>query len=266
MRLAESTIRILRALVSAVRVRSSGVPQQVTRLATLFVVSGAALLAARVMLVPPTFGDIGHYRAAAVGEIAASRLRYAGRDACAACHEDVVTVHSRARHQTVACENCHGPGTAHVESGGEAAVTVPRERNFCPRCHGYDAARPTGFPQIDPIAHNPVKPCTTCHEPHAPVPPNLPAACAACHGEIARVKAASHHAELPCVRCHETEDQHKDTPRLSRPGKPQARQFCGGCHAAGAKGPREIPRVDLGSHGGHYLCWQCHYPHFPEVR
>jgi DnaJ-class molecular chaperone len=193
-------------------------------------------------------------------------LKYAGRDACADCHEDVVAVHSVARHQTVACEACHGPGAAHVEQGGAAALVLPRQRDFCPRCHGYDPSRPTGFPQIDPVAHNPMKPCFTCHKPHAPEPPHVPTSCAACHGEIARLKAVSHHALLPCTQCHETPDVHKDTPRLSRPGKPRAREFCGGCHATDAASPKEIPRVDLSSHNPRYVCWQCHYPHYPEVR
>ena len=29
---------------------------------------------------------------------------------------------------------------------------------------------------------------------------------------------------------------------------------------------KEIPRVDMFSHGERYMCWQCHYPHLPEVR
>ena len=32
-----------------------------------------------------------------------------------------------------------------------------------------------------------------------------------------------------------------------------------------ADSPAEIPRVDLASHAGRDLCWQCHYPHFPEA-
>jgi hypothetical protein len=26
-----------------------------------------------------------------------------------------------------------------------------------------------------------------------------------------------------------------------------------------------IPQVDLDTHGQPNLCWQCHYPHFPET-
>jgi hypothetical protein len=243
-----------------------GIPQQVTRLALMFLLVGVALVAARHYFIPPTFGQTGHYRGAAVGQIVGQGIKYAGRDACTECHPDIVEVHSRARHQTVACEACHGPAAAHIENPAEVKLLLPRDRSFCPRCHSYDPARPTGFPQIDPIAHNPVKACIGCHNPHTPVPPNTPASCAACHGEIARTKAASPHAVLPCTECHQTSAQHMDTPRASTPTKPATREFCGNCHATDAKSPREIPRVDLASHGGRFLCWQCHYPHDPEVR
>jgi ribosomal protein S27AE len=52
--------------------------------------------------------------------------------------------------------------------------------------------------------------------------------------------------------------------RAFLPKKPTSREFCGTCHSKEAKSPREIPRIDLTTHGGRYLCWQCHYPHFPE--
>lgn len=241
------------------------VPQQVTHLSIPFVLAAAALVVARAVFVPPTFGDRGHYRAAAVDEVVAQPIQYAGREACADCHVDVADQHSRARHQTVACETCHGPAAAHAGDPSAQAPVVPRERRFCPRCHGYDPSRPTGFPQIDPVLHNPLKPCVECHQPHAPEPPILPSSCAACHGEIARVKVVSHHATLDCTQCHRTPDAHRDTPRLVGAEKPRTREFCGTCHAKDAASSKTIPRVDLATHGSRYLCWQCHYPHYPEV-
>lgn len=252
-------------LANAVRRGWSRMPQQLSRLVVLFVAAVAGLAAARFFLVPPTFGELGHYRASAIADNVAVPLKYAGREACVDCHADVAEVHSKARHQTLSCETCHGPAARHVENPGEVNPVVPREREFCPRCHGYDPSRPTGFPQIDPVLHNPMTPCVSCHVPHAPEPPTLPASCSACHGEIARLKAVSHHAALECTECHDTPDAHKDTPRLVRPGKPTGREFCGKCHAPNAASPKHIPRIDIGTHGGRYPCWQCHYPHYPEV-
>ena len=122
-------------------------------------------------LVPATFGELGHYRAAAVDSLAARPLRHAGRQECEACHEDVAAARIVGNHRGVACEVCHGPQQAHVADPVSVTPPAPRDRGFCPRCHAYNASRPTGFPQIDPLVHNPLKACINCHDPHAPAPP-----------------------------------------------------------------------------------------------
>jgi hypothetical protein len=109
-----------------------------------------------------------------------------------------------------------------------------------------------------------MEPCITCHDPHDPTPPETPGSCAACHGQIARTKAVSHHGTLECSTCHTATPEHYVNPRAARPSRPSQRSFCGTCHATGASSSGEIPRVDLDSHGDRYLCWQCHYPHHPE--
>jgi len=239
---------------------------QVTRLLVVFGAAIASLVVARHYLIPPTFGKLGHYRAAAVDAVAARKVKYAGHEVCALCHEAVAKTHDSHRHRNVACEVCHGAAAGHADAPTEIKPPAPRLRAACPVCHGYDPSRPTGFPQIDPATHNPLKPCYTCHAPHAPETPRTPEDCSACHAEIARTKAVSHHAALPCTRCHETPQQHKINPSASLPAKPAKREFCGGCHAPGAPGPKEIQRVDLATHNERYVCWQCHYPHFPELK
>jgi hypothetical protein len=234
-------------------------------LAVVFVLLVGGLVLVRYFLVPPTFGDLGHYRSAAIDSVVAHPIRYAGQQACVECHEDIFEVKEPSLHRSVACEVCHGPAAAHVEDYEEFLPPAPRERGYCPLCHGYNPSRPTGFPQIDPITHNPIKPCIACHDPHQPVTPHVPESCGACHGEIHRTKAISHHALLPCVQCHETDEEHKISPRLVRPGKPRTRAVCGGCHASASDAPREIPRIDMMTHGDNTVCWQCHYPHHPEV-
>ncbi|MCP5112697.1 MAG: hypothetical protein GY953_17875, partial [bacterium] len=169
---------------------------QLIRLGTLFGLAILALVLARHFLVPETFGDIGHYRAAAVDAIAGLEVKYAGREACAMCHYEEAETHGARLHRGVACEVCHGPAAAHADDPTEFRPAVPRQRDLCQLCHTYDPARPTGFPQIDPAVHNPLQPCFGCHDPHAPEPPTTPEECAACHGHIARTKAVSHHALL----------------------------------------------------------------------
>ncbi len=245
--------------------RASKVPQQVPRLAAVFVLAAVALVVARSLLVPPTFGDEGHYRAAAVDTIVAQPKKYAGQQECALCHGQIAQRRLASNHRGVACESCHGPGAAHVANPVERKPAIPRTREFCTRCHAYDPSRPTGFPQIDPVAHNPLAPCMNCHEPHEPEPPVTPGECSACHGQIANQKAVSHHATLACTTCHEAPDQHKLAPRTLRPSKPMDRSFCATCHAEDAASPRHIPRIDFRTHNARYLCWQCHYPHYPET-
>ncbi len=240
-------------------------PQQVVRLGVVFALLIAALLAARHFLVPKTFGQIGHYRAAAIDTVTATKVKYAGRDACAGCHPDVVAKNQGGRHREVSCEVCHGAAAAHTEAP-EKHPNIPRQRKFCTLCHAYDPGRPTGFPQIDPASHNPAKPCMSCHNPHAPETPRPPDSCGACHGMIARTHVVSNHAAIPCTQCHETPKQHRIEPLKYRPAKPTTREFCGQCHATDAKGGKEIPRVDLNSHGERHMCWECHYPHFPEAK
>ena len=77
-------------------------------------------------------------------------------------------------------------------------------------------------------------------------------------------RAVSRHAALDCNQCHNAPVQHKVTPRTVHPEKPRTRLFCAKCHGKDANSSKEIPRIDVDTHGGRYLCWQCHYPHMPE--
>jgi len=239
-------------------------PQQVTRLAAVLALVVTALIVARYYLVPETFGDLGHYRAASVDSIRQQHKMYAGRQECALCHGDVEAIRAASNHDGVSCEVCHGPAANHVAAPMEVKPPIDRERETCTVCHSFNPSRPTGFAQIDPIAHNPMTPCVSCHLPHAPEPPSIPGACSACHGQIARQKAVSHHAGLACTTCHEAPDAHKEDPRSIRHTRPTERAFCGSCHSEPAMAGSGIPQVELRSHGERYLCWQCHYPHSPE--
>lgn len=241
------------------------IPPQVPRLMVLFGLAIIGLVSARAYLVPESFGEAGHYRAAAVDSIAAHEKAYAGHQQCVVCHNPINERRLEGNHSGVSCEVCHGPAASHVAAPMDVKPPAPRERDLCPLCHAYNPSRPTGFPQIDPVVHNPLTPCITCHEPHEPEPPTVPEECSACHGQIARQKAVSHHAALPCTTCHGAPNQHKIDPRAVTPTKPTDRSFCGTCHAEDAPTPERIPRINLRTHGEGYLCWQCHYPHYPEI-
>lgn len=240
-------------------------PQQVRPLLLAFALVITAFFAGRYLFTPETFGQYGHYRAAAVDEIQAQSVAYAGYQACMDCHDDVFTERSKSHHRSIACETCHGPAAAHIEAPDEHLPEVPTERDFCPLCHGYNISRPTGFPQVIAERHNPGQPCQDCHDPHNPVLPNAPAECSACHRNIYNVKLSSHHAALACTECHIVPTEHFTSPNAIPAEKPRDRSVCGKCHDRELEGSREIPKIDLQSHGGRYLCWECHYPHYPEA-
>lgn len=241
-------------------------PEQVSRLLVVFALFIGAVVFVRVFLIPPALKETGFHRASTIERVAAQEVRYMGTESCSECHDEQPEALENSRHQALSCETCHGPGYMHVADPSSALPRVPRERRLCPQCHAFNPSRPTGFPQINPRAHNPLRPCITCHEPHDPAPPEPPHECSACHAEIARTKAVSPHALLDCTVCHSAPTEHRATPRLVRASKPASRAFCGTCHDEDASGPLEAPRIDIHSHEPKYTCWQCHYPHLPEAR
>lgn len=133
----------------------------------LFVVLFVIFLIVRVYVVPKTFGEYGHYRGAAIGEIAALPIHYAGHQACETCHVDVLDVKKTGKHAHVNCEACHGALAKHADDPG--AVTPPKldTATLCVRCHAASTARPKDFPQIS-ADHSGGLACETCHQPHNP--------------------------------------------------------------------------------------------------
>lgn len=225
----------------------------------------AAMLVIRAQFVPDSFGEIGHYRADAIKVNEERPIRYAGSRQCVECHDHEGEVKSASYHRTLSCEVCHGPSFPHADGMEGALPVVERDRRTaCLYCHEYLPSRPTGFPQVIERVHNPLTPCIDCHDPHDPTPPEIPGACSACHAQIARTKSVSHHGSLSCETCHETSPEHAQSPRSFLPRKPTAREFCGGCHASASDRAAGVPQIDLVVHGERYLCWECHYPHFPE--
>ncbi len=188
-------------------------PEQIKRLVWVFVVLGVALILVRQYFIPDDFGLYGHYRASAVEEIVDQKINFAGHLICNECHDDINLTKQTGYHRNLACEICHGPAANHAENPEAHIPPAPRDRGYCPLCHEYLPSRPTGFPQIVSDSHNPMSPCIKCHDPHEPTPPETPKECSACHAEIARTKALSHHVYVPCTFCHEVPEKHKLSPR-----------------------------------------------------
>ncbi len=138
------------------------------RFAGLFVVVFLIFLIVRVFVVPKSFGEYGHYRAAAITEIGALPVKYAGHQACVSCHTDIQDTKSKGMHASVNCEACHGPLAAHAADPTSVMPVKLDTAVLCARCHTATAAKPKNFPQVDPASHSSGVPCETCHNPHSP--------------------------------------------------------------------------------------------------
>ena len=140
------------------------------RFAGLFVLAFVVFLVVRHYIVPKSFGQYGHYRGAAIGEIAAHPVRYAGHDTCETCHTDVVDKKSKGKHAHVNCEACHGAQAQHAGADDPSTVkpVLLDTSILCARCHTTSAAKLKGFPQVVPADHSNGMPCNSCHQPHNP--------------------------------------------------------------------------------------------------
>ena len=102
---------------------------------------------------------------------------YVGAEACALCHKDEVKGFDNNPHAKLAlehggkgvtCESCHGPGKAHVESGGVASkifqftkATPKQVEKKCLSCHVG------AHPNFERTAHGQALiSCTNCHSSH----------------------------------------------------------------------------------------------------
>jgi hypothetical protein len=137
------------------------------RFAGLFVLAFLIFLVVRHYVVPKSFGEYGHYRGAAIGEIGARPVKFAGHATCEGCHTDIQDVKKTGKHAHVNCEACHGPLATHADDPTSMTPVKPDTAVLCIRCHAASIAKPKGFPQIAPDHSNGLA-CETCHNPHSP--------------------------------------------------------------------------------------------------
>jgi predicted CXXCH cytochrome family protein len=95
-----------------------------------------------------------------------------GAEACATCHADIAKDFRHAYHaqQGVECEQCHGPGSLHVQGGGDISKIISfRNRSaadangVCLSCHARDEKIRNWM--TGPHASNKVR-CMDCHQTH----------------------------------------------------------------------------------------------------
>ncbi len=142
--------------------------EHLIRLAVVIVIALVAFVILRAAVVPRSFGEYGHYRGAAIGEIASRQIAFAGHETCEACHTDVVDQKKLGKHVVVACEACHGAQAKHADDPGSVQPAKLDTAVVCARCHEANAAKPQNFPQVATADHSGGIACDTCHQPHRP--------------------------------------------------------------------------------------------------
>jgi len=138
------------------------------RAGMLFGAGILVFLVARAVLVPKDFGTLGHFREGALADNRAREVSLAGRAACEECHSDVVDARKGSKHAGVNCEACHGALAAHATNPTVTKPVRPNPKKICLVCHLPNAAKPKGFPQVDPKDHGEGGACGDCHKPHHP--------------------------------------------------------------------------------------------------
>ena len=238
------------------------------------------ILAARLVLVPASFGRDGHFRGRAPREARQHQVRHFGEKACAECHGEILALHAKDAHARVACETCHGAAYEHV-ARNERKPRVVRSQGACLICHQRLRARPSSFPQIEVSEHfrlvgvsDQKLSCTRCHSPHEPLfvdrdlrkarlhplvhrcrdchagraDDNVPKPaahppifdCQYCHKARVADFATRKHKKLRCSTCHIFRKETAFSGRIVRDSDPR---FCLLCH-------RKAPFRDAGAAPG----------------
>lgn len=142
--------------------------EHLVRLAAVMLLALLLFVVLRSAVVPKSFGQYGHYRGAAITEIAARTPAFAGHEVCEGCHTEVVDQKKLGRHANVPCEACHGAQGKHADDPASVKPQLPDTAVICARCHEANSAKPRGFPQVVTADHANGIACGTCHKPHRP--------------------------------------------------------------------------------------------------
>ena len=192
-----------------------------------------------------------------------------GSETCAGCHEERVEDDANSVHWRTdpegSCENCHGPGSLHVEEADPAAIlqfvpaTPADERSSaCLACHARDESH-SRYDRSDHALGGIA--CNDCHGAHDTKHPRLlhkkdPELCFGCHGPIVAQFAFNERHPLlqggmDCADCH---DPHAASLRTQLGGFKQ--ELCLSCHSE-YRGPWVFEHEAVTIEG----CIACHAPH-----
>jgi DmsE family decaheme c-type cytochrome len=174
-----------------------------------------------------------------------------GADTCITCHSDIGANFRHAFHaqQGVECEQCHGPGSLHVQGGGDISKIISFSHRsaadangVCLSCHAKDARIRNWLTGTH--ASNSIR-CIDCHQTHS------------YGGKSASPKEASLNLMSP-GHVTAVEDLVPETKALMQP-RWQANEACLRCHES-QRGQMSLP-YHHPLREGKMSCADCHDPH-----
>src|ERR1039458_3000302 len=109
--------------------------EHLVRVVLLLAIGTITFLLVRHVVIPRDFGKYGHFRPASMDDVRARPIKFAGHEACEACHADQVETKNKGKHANVGCEACHGPLARHVEDPVTVAAKPPVTAVSRDGCH-----------------------------------------------------------------------------------------------------------------------------------
>jgi DmsE family decaheme c-type cytochrome len=212
---------------------------------------------------------------------------YVGVDTCKMCHADVFKNHfeNTPHYKTLllkepskqGCEGCHGPGSIHVNSGGQTPppydftkMTAQATAKRCMTCH---QTRHENMHFLNSVHFEKGVTCTDCHSVHHSNDSNFllvkqqPQLCFTCHRTIQPLFHMPFHHKViegmvQCTDCHNPHGSNTDL-ALNPTGEnkqlrsgPAGDAVCFKCHVD-KQGPFVFEHQPIKTEG----CVACHNPH-----
>lgn len=200
---------------------------------------------------------------------------YVGSDTCKNCHDEIYSQHfqgtphfSLIKAGQHGCEDCHGPGSAHVDGGGDktkiirfSTLSPAQASQRCLQCHETSLENVNFNSSVH--LKNGVG-CLACHSPHHATQPDLllvnkqPLLCYGCHAtqKAEFDRPYRHRVDVGLIQCSDCHNPHGTFVRNQL--RTAAGQFaiCTTCHTE-TMGPFAFEHVPIKQDG----CTSCHTPH-----
>lgn len=178
----------------------------------------------------------------------------------------------------IQCEECHGPGSAHVDAPLAFQMTVDRDAEACGACHVRGGSEQVNasdgfiqhheqYEELFQSKHVTID-CVICHDPHSGVvqlrevgAPTTRTTCENCHFKQTETPTGSVHAgiRIACIDCH--------MPRVTESAVGDAARFTGDIRThLMAIDPQQISQFSedgskaLSQIGLDFACRHCHVP------